>query len=304
MGRNTLNIRKLRLITILIIIVISIYTVYYYYTTTSTQQNLYVHIAGKDKFGIKEIYKTKDKGREWFINMDNPVDDNVFSISSHVPISRNNYENGSWFINNPEVRMNINTPIGKPLWKDIEMTGYVKVKSIFDGNGSDEISGSDGKDLSPSLDWRARGGIHSNNAPCDGTALNGGLDIISKIASWKKEIWHTGGYTDARDKKQATDKSLLGRWIGWKVVIYNIDDNKAVKMESYIDDNNNNEWKKVNNLIDRGGWYAKSSDKIFYSANCEKPKDYIMTNGGPIVTFRSDNIASDFKYFSVREIQP
>lgn len=304
MDRNTLNIRKHRLIIISIVIITSLYIVSYYYMTITIQQNLYVHIAGKDKFGIKEIYKTKERGREWFINMDNPVDDKIFSISSHVPISRNNDDNGSWFINNSAVRMNINTPAGEPLWKDIEMTGYVKVKSIFGGNGSDEIGSGGGKYLSPSLDWRARGGSHSDDVPCEGTALNGGLDIVSKIASWKKEIWHTGGYTDARDKKQATDKSLLGRWIGWKVIMYNIDDNKAVKMESYLDDNNNNEWKKVTNLIDKGGWYANSLDKIFYTANCGKPKDYIMTNGGPIATFRSDNTAFDFKYFSVREIQP
>jgi len=96
-----------------------------------------------------------------------------------------------------------------------------------------------------------------------------------------------------RAKAKVTD-SILGRWIGWKVVIYNINNDEAVKMESYLDDKNNNNWKKVTELIDKGGWYADTSDKVFYSANCDRPKDYIITNSGPIVTFRSDNMMWDF----------
>jgi hypothetical protein len=87
--------------------------------------------------------------------------------------------------------------------------------------------------------------------------------------------------------------------------MYNINNNStAVKLESYLDDKNNNEWRKVTNLVDDGGWYANSSDKEFYSVDCGRPKDYIIANGGPIVTFRSDNTIWDFKNLSVREISP
>lgn len=65
-----------------------------------------------------------------------------------------------------------------------------------------------------------------------------------------------------------------------------------------------NYWVQVTNLTDNGGWSAKSSDEKFYSTNCNKPKDYILTNGGPMVTFRSDNLVWEFKDLSVREIQP
>ena len=85
--------------------------------------------------------------------------------------------------------------------------------------------------------------------------------------------------------------------------MYNINNDREVKMESYLDDKNNNNWRKVTDLVDNGGWYAKSSDKEFYSANCGRTKDYIITNGGSIVTFRSDDIIWDFKNLSVREIQ-
>jgi hypothetical protein len=74
-------------------------------------------------------------------------------------------------------------------------------------------------------------------------------------------------------------------------------------MESYLDDKANKKWIKVTDLIDNGGWYSNSPDLVFYNANCGKPKDYVITNGGPIITFRSDNIVWDFKNLSVREIQ-
>ena len=45
--------------------------------------------------------------------------------------------------------------------------------------------------------------------------------------------------------------------------MYNINNDREVKMESYLDDKNNNNWRKVTDLIDNGGWYAKSSEKNF-----------------------------------------
>ena len=48
-------------------------------------------------------------------------------------------------------------------------------------------------------------------------------------------------------------------------------------MESYLDDKANNHWIKVADLIDDGGWYSNSSDSVFCSANCNNPKDYVIT---------------------------
>jgi hypothetical protein len=47
-----------------------------------------------------------------------------------------------------------------------------------------------------------------------------------------------------------------------------------------------------------------SLDEESYSAGWGRPKDYIITNSGPIVTFRSDNVIWDFAALNVREIQP
>jgi hypothetical protein len=246
----------------------------------------------KHIFKIKEIYPTKSGGREWFIDMANPKADKLFDPGS--PIYKQ--PDGSWQIGGKDgskneedqVRMKIGTSEDEPEWKNVEITGYAKV--LWADSPSDHI------------DWYARGGKHSRSVPCEGSALKGWISTEGTV-SWIKEIWHTGGYTKARDTHKVTG-SIVNRWIGWKVVMYNINNNKAVKMESYIDDNNNNIWKKVSEIVDNGGWFAKSSDIEFYSADCGRAKDYVITNSGPLVTFRSDNMMWDFSDLSVREIQP
>jgi hypothetical protein len=259
--------------------------------STNSEENLQSYDDDNtiDKFGIKKMYPTTQGGREWFIDMINPKSDGIFSITSNYNITKQ--RDTSWRIDAPMVRMNIDTLPGDKQWKNIEITGYAKVVS--------KSSSSNNTDL----DWSARGGIQNSSMPCEGTALHGGLHIDGSVG-WKKEIWQVGGYTTERAKAKILTDSILGRWIGWKVVMYNINNDTAVKMESYIDNKNSNYWVKVADLIDNGGWFANSPDNIFYSANCGKSKDYIITNGGPIVTFRSDNLVWDFKNLSVREIIP
>jgi hypothetical protein len=298
------------LVVILVIFVSSIAFVAVYYSSFLIPPR--PPIEGKDLFGINEIYPTKEGGREWYIDMENPFSDDLFSSTFERNIT--GQEDGSWRISGPAVRLNVGSPSSAEIWANVEITGYAKVIESISSASSTATSTSndmtdnkrsgDGEeqDFASDLDWRARGGRHSDEHPCEGTAYTGTIDIDGNVR-WKKEIWHTGGYTDARAVDKATD-SIVGRWIGWKIVIYNINNNTAVKLESYLDDKNNNEWRKVTDLVDDGGWYANSSDKEFFSVDCGRPKDYIITNGGQRATFRSDNTIWDFKNLSVREINP
>ena len=288
------------IITIFAIVITTIVLIYYYdyYSLISS------FIQKVDKFGIKKIYPTSEGGREWFVNMYNPFADNLFYSTFHRNITRQ--DDGSWRIGGSAVRLNVITPPGSKLWKNIEITGYAKIvgtvsSSANNNNNKGSEDEEESQNYSKDLSWRGRGGRHNSKNPCEGTALIGTIDIDGNVR-WQKEIWHTGGYTYARTTYNVTN-SILDRWIGWKVVMYNINNDAAVKMESYLDDKNNNNWTKVTDVIDNGGWYARSSDKEFYSAGCDRPKDYIITNGGPIVTFRADGIVLDFKNLSVREIQ-
>jgi hypothetical protein len=281
--------RRHWIITSVIILIITSGIFYILYT----QIILTPPSAVRHMFKAKEIYPTKLGGREWLIDMNNPASDGIFDPGS--PIKQQ--ADGSWEINGnlrpgnkyeDQVRMTVGTPSGKEQWKNVEITGYARVLSA-DSDRDD-------------LDWYARGGTHSSDVPCEGTALKGTISVDGDV-SWLKEVWHTGGYTKQRDTHPVTN-SILNRWIGWKVVMYNINENKAVKMEAYLDDNDNNHWKKVSDIVDNGGWYARSSDEEFYSAGCDRTKDYIITNSGPLVTYRSDNMDWEFADLSVREIQP
>ena len=84
-----------------------------YHNNISFEKILYPNNGNNtlDKFGIKKIYPTSEGGREWFVNMNNPKNDSMFSITSNENISRQN--DGSWRIAASKVRMNINTPIGE-----------------------------------------------------------------------------------------------------------------------------------------------------------------------------------------------
>jgi len=62
---------------------------------------------------------------------------------------------------------------------------------------------------------------------CD--AMNGRIHPDGHVA-WIKEIWHDGGYTEEKSILEATH-SIKGRWIGWKAIMYNIENGNAVKME-------------------------------------------------------------------------
>jgi hypothetical protein len=91
-----------------------------------------------------------------------------------------------------------------------------------------------------------------------------------------------------------------GKFVGLKVVMYNMQLNRktVVKMESWVDPNNDNQWQKVYDFIDQGGWGSEGGE-------CNGASDQIVTWGGPIASFRWDNGNSiDIKNLSVREITP
>jgi hypothetical protein len=307
------------LLMLIILTVGGIISLLYDLSTTSTTNTAIAAITPQvskignktaaDRFGITEIYPTKlNEGREWYFNTSSPLTDKSFFLSggpekTNSTLANATSSNGQikkqpdgsyqvYGVRKPgkydfSVRMNVNTPDSEQWWKNVEMTGYAKVISAAANDAA--------------LDWYARGGLHIRSSPCEGVAYHSGLRADGSVF-WQKEIWHTGGYTGFRGYINATHP-LLGRWVGFKAIMFNINNDSAVRLEIYLDDNATNHWKKVADVIDNGGWYADTPNDLFYSANCGRSKDYIILNAGPIATFRSDNMIWDFKDLSIREIQ-
>src|ERR687892_855166 len=169
-------------------------------------------------------------------------------------------------------------------WKNVEMTGQVK----YNSGGDDEWT------------WYARGGRHTGSGwqdGCEGVAYKGSLAYTGGQVRWAKEQWHVS-YVFQPWKNSPADGD--GKFVGFKVAIYNMQLNgkTVVKMESWVDPNNNNQWQKVYDFIDQGGWGSEGDE-------CRGDDDQIVTWGGPIAAFRWDDGNSiDIKNLSVREIVP
>ncbi len=248
-----------------------------------------------------KIYPTKQDGEQWYIKS-NPDSDPRFT--PQTKLEKNS--DGSFKVKSSKVRMGVFTSSGfhpekistlnhnriasagymqSPNdWRDVEITGYVKLNS---GDKDNFV-------------WYARGGRHTGSGSpqgCEGVAYKGGL-FYDGSTRWEKEQWHSGGYVFGEFGKNIGP--IKGKWVGLKVIMYNIvqNDKTAVKLELWVDKNNNNDWIKATEKTDKGGWGNTGSE-------CGGKPDQIITWGGPIAAFRWDGATDvDIKNFSVREIVP
>jgi hypothetical protein len=259
--------------------------------------------VGVDKFGIKKLIPTKFGGEEWYMDMNNPSSD-----PRTLPPSMTKNSDGSWKVTNTQTRYRVFPSTGWDRdyttlnqqelaqkgymedpndWKNVEMTGYIKANTATSGTIADTTK----------FIWYNRGGQHSDTQPCEGTAYKGNLFYDGRTR-FQKEQWHDGGYFTSPTISAV--RHLDDRWVGFKYVVYNFVQNGklVVKMQNWIDDNNNGNWVKINERVDSGGWGTEGD-------HCGGAPDQLITWGGPLATFRWDRATNvDIKNFSIREIQP
>jgi hypothetical protein len=254
--------------------------------------------------GVQMIYPTVAGGETWFFNPDNPVDGQF--DSNGAEISKNS--DGSWHLKPGTTRMDVFTKSAgllsdnqrsnlatydyptlaqtgywyKPTdWKNVEETGYFKVSSTSSGDGISLVSRS--VRHSTASHEGCGGSSYHNNIRFDGTF------------QYKKEMWHVN--YDILSPTKNSIGSIMNKWVGFKGVVYNLPDG-TVKLESYVDKDNNNHWQKVQELTDSGHW----GDDMGH-CNAKTPGAAI-TWGSPMFIFKSTGVTYDFKKLSVREIKP
>jgi hypothetical protein len=256
--------------------------------------------------GVKKIYPTLTGGETWFFNPTNP-NDGQFDRNG-AEISKNS--DGSWHLKpgttrmlaftkssglpSDEVRSSLPTYdysrlaqagyFYKPTdWKNIEITIYVKVLSA--SGGGDEIS------------LVSRSVRHSGNVQegCGGSSYHNNIDFTNGKFKFKKEMWHVN--YDIKPYSGISVGSTMNKWIGFKGIVYNLPDG-SVKLESYIDKDNNNNWQKATEFVDKGNWGDDMS-------HCNARTDgAAITWGSPMIIFKSNGVTYDFKKFSARQIVP
>ena len=272
---------------------------------TITEIKLSIPATGASD-GVKMIYPTLSGGETWFFNTTNP-NDGQFDRNG-AEISKNS--DGSWHLKpgttrmlaftkssglpSDEVRSSLPTYdysrlaqtgyFYKPTdWKNVEITIYVKVLST--SGGGDEIS------------LVSRSVRHSNNVHegCGGSSYHNNIDFTNGKFKFKKEMWHVN--YDIKPYSGITIGSTMDKWIGFKGIAYNLPDG-SVKLESYVDKDNNNNWQKATEMVDKANW----GDDM---THCNGKSDgAAVTWGSPMIIFKSNGVTYDFKKFSVRAIVP
>ena len=254
--------------------------------------------------GVQMIYPTAAGGETWFFNPDNPVDGQF--DRNGAEISKNS--DGSWHLKPGTTRMNVYTKSAGLLsdkqrsnlatydysalaqkgywyqptdWKNVEATGYFKVSSSSSGDGISFVTRS--VRHSNAIENGCGGSAYHNNIRFDGTF------------QYKKEMWHVN-YDILSPTKNGIG-SIMNKWVGFKGVVYNLPDG-TVKLESYVDKDNNNHWQKVEELVDSGHW---GNDMTHCNANTPGAA---ITWASPMFDYKSTGVTYDFKKLSLREITP
>jgi hypothetical protein len=126
-----------------------------------------------DPFGIRKIYHTKSGGEEWFMNMEDLLGDPRVMNTEGENIKKKS--DGSWESaggDNGELRLEAWSPDYSNMdetkaarWLNVEITYYVKVMEKKKSE----------KNEYPPYAWQlySRGGHHSKNNPCAGSAYKG-----------------------------------------------------------------------------------------------------------------------------------
>jgi hypothetical protein len=239
--------------------------------------------AVSDKFGIDELYPTADNGPVWFLDNEDPEDDDDFLMTSAEDINLHDEDSGVFNLDAETgthkhgVRIHADSPDDE--WKNVEMTGYFKLE-----DGNDQFT----------LIAR-QGPTYNDDGGCGAYGYYGLLDANGD-AYFKKKLFHHGGYTDRTAVEENVVDDLDGRWVGIKLMTYDLDGSDEVKLELWVDDGDEtNNWKKVTEYVDDGDWETHGSD-------CDRDSDDIIddgTRGG----FRVDDSEFEFKDLSIREIE-
>lgn len=170
-------------------------------------------------------------------------------------------------------------------WFNVEVTCYVKVVSSLSND---------------SFKVKVRGGEHDGNQDYAGCGLGIELGFDGRVRA-VKEMRHEDILVFSDWANGIGD--IENKWIGYKLVVYNVENNRSVRIEFYVDTNNSNTWERIFELTDDGtGQFAGQGVLV----NGQVIKQIL--HGGPVVTFEWNNISDPdgiiLKNISIREIDP
>ncbi|AKF03029.1 DUF4962 domain-containing protein [Sandaracinus amylolyticus] len=267
-----------------------------------------------DCFGTRNIYPTIAGGREWCLPSDptrpsgawDPHDDAVGAGS----------EPGT-LLSDGSPRHSVTSLEGDAWWRNVEMTVYLRwlegdagEEFTFYARGERHSDGmvsmseiNEGVEAPPgTVTWPGYPFSRAVPQPCLGSAYKGSL-AVDGSAFFKKEISHTGGYTNAAGEETVFADGLpRGEWVGFKFVLQN--DGDGVHMEIWVDREADGHWERATFHDDRGGWNGDPQEDGCDAAPLSYERDQIVDWAGPIAVLRADLQRFELRAFTVREIAP
>lgn len=252
-----------------------------------------------DKFGIPMLKPTKSGGQTWFMNNDNFSGDSRvyggegFSIQSTYTVSKSSeyraqistssgYDDGKC-TQNQQTMVNRGYMQAANDWKNVEFTGEFRVFNA----ASDHIT------------IGFRGARHTGSGGprgCTGSNYKVSVAMNGSGVEIRKESWHVS-YHDMEETNVSGFDSRDGPF-KLKVLCYNVNDNKAVRVEVYIDKDNNNNFVKIIDDTDTGNVNSDADE-----CNCNDDGQPLIW-GSPAILIRGDAGKYGFKNMSIREIDP
>jgi hypothetical protein len=258
--------------------------------------------AGRDVFGIRMLYATREGTRSWtsahwtgheYVVAERLDAQDPQGISGRRGSGTLSVADGVLTMAGPQPRLYLNPYDGAP-WRDVELTVYYR-RALDDGTGfAGMVAG-----------VRSGTNGHTTGAPCDAHTYyarmrhDGALDFA-------KELKHPSAAARGRvPAAQAwPDSSELprNRWIGFKYVSYNAGD--AVKLEVYRDlteGKDGGAWVKINEITDDGGWAAATD------CPAQRPdgrtSDLRVLEGGTVFIRNTGVTDARYRWVSLREIR-
>jgi len=295
-----------------------------------------------DRFGIREIYATASGGRTYYSNWHTATAHQWDATGGQVPAANLDPQDSFADLISPTTCRAIVDPATKTLtadtnadrnswryyikdplddetsstWKwseSVEITVYYKAIQDYLG-GSTHVHC---RIIGPTEHWNAI--TDDNPAACGAAGHEYNYEIKADGTNqFKKEEFHASvadgeGYAD--DIHFPDTSAPYNQWVGMKLVTRKKGaDMKVEAWKDLTDGTAGGTWIKANEIIDDGtNWKLSSQAGITnYAAlpagtgNCTKisPIDCALTMDGSAVGLRVDNTKTQFKKFSVREIDP
>ena len=265
-----------------------------------------------DRFGVRMLWPTLPGGLEWHARWDAPARQfsgrdpaDAWFDADHGQASYRVGGDGTLRISGSVPRMYVHDPALQRQWRNVEITMYFQ--RVADG----------------SVPWggmvsvaRTNHGTTGDEAQdkCDTRGLGARMRYDGAV-DFEKETNHPASEPAAR-KPYWSGGMPLGRWIGYKHVVYDTAAGR-VRQELWIDAaeaRDGGQWQLLNQFEDDGSTFGAHSpacrDELSSSLVLSNaPERAGSESGKPNLTvyFRSDEVGPDglwYKWGSVREIAP